>query len=148
MASSCESYLSVEYIDSKGSDLLKRMCDVVGVDCSLIRKKHPIGGAQWIIKHPTHDYWNKVFEDSIKLYNFLSSVEREYVRQNDSNYTPIQKWTAEMWAQLWNVYHFGKDVETPNELDFCWPTDNVERYYQTKIYHNAGVMNDHQHFIL
>lgn len=50
-----------------------------------------------------------------------------------------------MWAQLWNVYHFGKDVETPNELDFCWPTDNVERYYQTKIYHNAGVMNDHQH---
>lgn len=49
-----------------------------------------------------------------------------------------------MWAQLWNVYYFGKDVEVSKEMDFCWPTDNVERYYETKIYHNAGVIDDYQ----
>ncbi|PKR79185.1 hypothetical protein CEY16_05410 [Halalkalibacillus sediminis] len=143
-ASDCESYLSVHYIDSKGTDLLDRMCDVINIEPSLIRDQHPIGGAQWVIKHPTYQYWKKVYEDSNKLYQFLLSVEPEYVRKNDSNYVPIQKWTAEMWAQLWNVYHFGKQVETPKELEFCWPMDPVEKYDETNIFHNAGVMDDHQ----
>ncbi|NIK11194.1 hypothetical protein FHR85_000567 [Alkalibacillus almallahensis] len=143
-ASYCESYLSVDYIDSKGDDLLDRMCGVIGVDTKLIREENPIGGAQWVIKNPTHAYWKKVYEDSVNLYNFLSSVEREYARKHDSNYTPIQKWTAEMWAQLWNVYYFNKDVIVSSELDFSWPTDDVSEYYQKKIYHNAGVLNDHQ----
>ncbi|GAA0491314.1 hypothetical protein GCM10008986_16770 [Salinibacillus aidingensis] len=143
-ASACESYLSVDYIDSKGQDLLERMCEVIGIDAALIREKNPIGGAQWIIKNPTYEYWKKVYEDSVKLYQFLNSVEGEYVRKNDTNYTPIQKWTAEMWAQLWNVYHFGKTVKTSTELDFSWPTDPIELYHQTKIFHNAGVINDHQ----
>ncbi|ENH96725.1 hypothetical protein J416_09514 [Gracilibacillus halophilus YIM-C55.5] len=144
IASACESYLSIDYIDSKGTDLLDRMCDVIGVEASVIREHYPIGGAQWAIKNPTYEYWQKVYEDSINLYQFLDSVESEYIRRHDSNYTPIQKWTAEMWAQLWNVYHFRKQVEVPEELNFCWPTDPIDKYYQTKIYHNAGVMNDHQ----
>ncbi|CDQ17942.1 hypothetical protein [Halobacillus karajensis] len=144
LASSCESYLSIEYIDSKGDDLLERMCQFIDVDPVLIRKNNPIGGAQWAIQSPTYSYWKKVYEDSVKLFKFLSEIESEYVRKHASGYTPIQKWTAEMWAQLWNVFHFKKSVETPSELNFCWPTDNVDRYSETNIYHNAGVMNDHQ----
>ncbi|SEQ23696.1 hypothetical protein SAMN05216232_1991 [Virgibacillus subterraneus] len=143
-ASACESYLSVDYIDSKGSDLLERMCDAIGINDSLIREENPIGGAQWVIKNPSYDYWKKVYEDSVKLYKYLNSVEGEYVQKNDTNYTPIQKWTAEMWAQLWNVYHFGKTVKTSTELDFCWPTDPVDKYHEMKIYHNAGVVDDNQ----
>jgi len=143
-ASDCKSYIGIDYIDSKGSDLLERMCDVINIDASMIRKYNPTGGAQWVIKNPTFEYWKKVYEDSVKLFKFLSSVENEYVRKNGSDYTPIQKWTAEMWAQLWNVYHIGRTVQVENELDFCWPTDDVEKYYSTKIYHNAGVLDDNQ----
>ncbi|WP_026581021.1 hypothetical protein [Bacillus sp. J33] len=143
-ASDCTGYIDVEYIDSKGSDLLDRMCDVIGIDASIIRKNNPAGGAQWVIKNPTYEYWRKVYEDSVRLYRFLSAVENEYVRKNGSGYVPIQKWTAEMWAQLWNVYHFGKTVKCDRELDFCWPTNDLNRYYETKIFHNAGVIDDHQ----
>ncbi|MBO1513262.1 hypothetical protein [Metabacillus bambusae] len=143
-ASDCKEYIGIDYIDSKGSDLLDQMCEVIGIDSSIIRENTPIGGAQWVINNPTHEYWKKVYEDSVKLYKFLSSIEYKYVRKNGLGYTPIQKWTAEMWAQLWNVYHFGKTVKCVDELDFCWPTNDLNRYYETKIYHNAGVVDDHQ----
>ncbi|WP_342025730.1 hypothetical protein AADC60_24525 [Cytobacillus pseudoceanisediminis] len=143
-ASDCSAYIGIDYIDSKGSDLLERMCEVVGIDPTVIRRYNPTGGAQWIINNPTFEYWKKVYEDSVKLYRFLTSVEHEYIRNNAPGYTPIQKWTAEMWAQLWNVYHFGKTVKVNTELDFCWPTNNVTRYYETKILHNAGVVDDYQ----
>jgi hypothetical protein len=143
-ASDCTSYIGIDYIDSKGPDLLKEMCEVVGIDESLIRAYKPIGGAQWVIKNPSYNYWAKVYVDSINLYNFLSKVESYYVKKNGPGYNPIQKWTAEMWAQLWNVYHFGIDVKTDKELDFCWPTDDLKKYQEVKIFHNAGVMNDNQ----
>lgn len=133
IASACESYLSVAYIDSKDKNLLEDMCNVIGIDAEIIRGNNPTGGAQWAIKHPTFEYWEKVYHDSITLYKLL-----------DKSNTAIQKWTAEMWAQLWNVYHFGKDVKVPEEMNFSWPTDPVEKYAETKIFHNAGVVDDHQ----
>lgn len=132
--SDCASYLSVDYIDSKGDTLLESMCRVIGIDSEFIRNQNPAAGAQWVITNPTFEYWLKVYEDSIKLYKYLNSL-------TDST---IQKWTAEMWAQLWNVYLFDRTTEVSKELDFCWATDNVERYYETKIYHNAGVVDDEQ----
>lgn len=132
--SDCTSYLSVEYIDSKGDGLLESMCRVINIDPKIIRSQKPIAGAQWVIKNPTFEYWLKVYEDSIKLYRYFNTL-------TNSN---IQKWTAEMWAQLWNVYYFGMTTEAIKELDFCWATDGVERYYETKIYHNAGVIDDNQ----
>jgi len=129
--SDCKSYLSVEYIDSKGDRLLESMCRVMGIDSEVIRHQNPVCGAQWVITNPTFEYWLKVYEDSIKLYRYLNGLHG----------SSIQKWTAEMWAQLWNVYHFGKTTELNKELDFCWATDKVERYYETKIYHNAGVID-------
>lgn len=128
--SNCESYLGLEYIDSHGPNLVESMCNVMGIDPTIIRSNNPVCGAQWVIENPTFEYWLKVYEDSIKLYRYLSRLED----------CDIQIWTAEMWAQLWNVYHFGKTTEVHSELDFCWATDDVEEYYKTKIYHNAGVL--------
>lgn len=131
--SDCSSYLGIEYIDSKGDKLLESMCKVIGIDPEMIRRENPVAGAQWVITNPTFDYWLKVYYDSIKLHKFLSRTD-----------STIQKWTAEMWAQLWNVYYFGLTTETHKELDFSWSTDKVERYYETKICHNAGVIDDKQ----
>ncbi|AKG74362.1 hypothetical protein [Salinicoccus halodurans] len=142
IGSDCEGYLGVDYIDSKGEDLLKRMCEVIGIDESIIRRHRPIAGAQWIISHPTAEYWRKVYEDSIKLYRFFNEVENEYINKNKDikGYTPIQKWTAEMWAQLWNVYYFDKQTDTHKEMNFTWPGNPVDQWYENKIFHNAGVL--------
>lgn len=127
--SNCGHYLGVDYIDSTGKGIFEEMCKIVGVNPDFIRDQNPICGAQWVISNPTYEYWNKVYEDSVKLYRYL----------NSRTYSNIQKWTAEMWAQLYNIYYFGKTTEVSNELEFCWATDDVQRYYETKIYHNAGV---------
>ena len=137
--SNCESYLGPSYIDSKGDDLLEKMCNIVGVSPSLIRTKNPVAGAQWVFRCPTIDYWKKVYEDSSALYTMLWNVESDYVKQHPTGYVPIQKWTAEMWAQLWNVFYFCREPQVHPELDFCWPTDDISRYEETKILHNAGV---------
>ena len=128
--SDCSGYLGNDYIDSKGGNLLESMCKVIGINPKLIRDNKPSCGAQWVIPQPTFEYWLKVYEDSTKLYRYLNGL-------SDCD---IQKWTAEMWAQLWNVYHFGNVPKVSKELDFCWATDSVDRYYETKIYHNAGVV--------
>lgn len=127
--SDCRSYLGVEYLLSKGEGIFNQMCKIIGVDPSFIRSINPACGAQWVISKPTYEYWNKVYEDSIKIYRYL----------NSRTYSDIQKWTAEMWAQLYNVYYFGLNAEVSKELDFCWSTDDVGRYDETKILHNAGV---------
>lgn len=132
--SDCDSYLGVEYIDSQKPGLLEDMCGVIGIDPSVVRNNNSIAGAQWMIKNPSFEYWHKVYLDSISLYNYLDALED----------CTIQKWTAEMWAQLWNMYHFNIRPEVSSELDFCWATDDVERYYETKIYHNAGVVDSNQ----
>ena len=105
------------------------MCKIVGVNPDFIRSQNPVCGAQWVISQPSYEYWNKVYEDSNRLYRYL----------NSRTYSKIQKWTAEMWAQLYNVYYFGKTTQVDKELDFSWATDPVNRYYETKIFHNAGV---------
>jgi len=142
VGSDCAGYLGIEYIDSKGKDLLSGMCKVIGIKENVIRENQPIAGAQWIIAHPTAEYWKKVYQDSIKLYQYLNSIEKSYIKANDSDYTPIQKWTAEMWAQLWNVYYFDKKTRVSDELDFTWATDPIEKWYENKIYHNAGVTSE------
>ena len=62
------------------------------------------------------------------MYDFIEPVQ--------SN---VQKWTAEMWAQLYNFVKFGWDVRISDELSFCRPTDPIEDYQKVKILHNAGV---------
>lgn len=130
--SDCGGYLSVDYIDSTGPGIFEEMCKIIGVDSSKIRALNPGAGAQWIISNPTYEYWNKVYQDSNHLYRYLCSAPN----------SKIQTWTAEMWAQLYNVYLFEKSVEVHDELRFSWSTDSVDRYYETAILHNAGVTSD------
>lgn len=134
--SDCNGYLNLDYIRNctNGEQTLRDMADIVGVTVeSLGTINHNSGGAQWLIKNPSVEYWRKVYEDSNKIYNYFKDL--------DSN---IQKWTAEMWAQLWNMMYFNKGPKISNELDFCWATDPLYRWHETKIMHNAGVTVDNK----
>ena len=132
--SDCNGYLNVDYIRNcnNGEQVLKDMASIVGVTIeSLETINTNSGGAQWLIKDPSIEYWKKVYEDSNKIYDYFKNL--------DSN---VQKWTAEMWSQLWNMMYFNIGPKVADEMEFCWATDPVRRWHETKIMHNAGVTAD------
>ncbi|PEH49302.1 hypothetical protein [Enterococcus faecium] len=132
--SDCNGYLNLDYIRQceNGEQILKGMAKIVGVTIeSLETINHNSGGAQWVIKNPKAAYWEKVYFDSNRLYEYFKGQK-----------TNLQKWTAEMWAQLWNMMYFNIGPKVHPELSFCWPTNPVEEWKKVKILHNAGVTGE------
>lgn len=129
--SNCSGYLDTSYVlyTDKGSEILEGMCKIVGIkpEQAMLFDGNYIG-AQLIVKQPKAAFWFKVYKDSIKIWHYLSPIQ--------SN---IQKWTAEMWSQCYNMIYFGIDQMQDSEFDFTWATDPAENWYKNKIFHNAGV---------
>lgn len=130
------SYIGYDYVRSKGEDQAIKMSEIVGVDIDIIKaNQENSGGAQYLMKNVPLEYWSKVTSDSISLYKWLSFQEK-YWKGKDY---PIQKWCAEMWSTLWNMWFYGKKTLVDKELDFCFATAPIEDYFKCKILHNAGV---------
>jgi hypothetical protein len=136
--SDTQSYIGARYIKSKGLNILQEMCQIVGVSPEKVEaEEHNSGGAQYLMKGVTADFWEKVERDSEELMKYFNKKAEEYT--NISNYHPIQAWTTDMWAVLWNGWYFGHDIKVVDDMDFCWPTDPTRRWDECGIYHNAGV---------
>ena len=132
--SDCGGYLNYDYIVQcdNGFNILKDMSEIVGVSIEDIKSMNNDSiGAQYIMSKPSSEYFKKVYEDSIKLW--------KYVKDKDTN---LQKWTAEMWATLWNMPLFDVMPRAKKEMEFAWATDSRLDWYENKIYHNAGVTED------
>lgn len=130
----CKRYESV-HNTLKPDQLLEEMCNIIGIDVDVVKNNQDnSGGAQYLIKNTDHTFWDKVFIDSITLYDFLSSFHRKYPIQHE-----IQMWTSDMWAVLWNIWRLGKETKITDKLDFSWATDNLDRYNKYPILHMAGV---------
>ena len=139
--SDTNSYINYDYIISKGNDVYRGMCDIIGID-PLIPKlmNSNSGGAQSIVKNTTFEFWEKVENDSINLYKWFSEIEPNW----DKEFYPIQKWTAGMWSLLWNSWYFGFETKISDKLDFCWSTDMIDIMEGKQFLHNAGVTADRQ----
>lgn len=128
--SDCGHYLNYDYISQceKGEEILESLASITSISTRDIKYlNNDSAGAQWAMSCPTLTYWEKVYEDTISIWRYFKNV--------NSN---IQKWTAEMWAQLFAMRYFGIEVVALESLDFCWATDPIERWFETTIYHNAG----------
>jgi len=136
------SYIGYDYVVSKGEEQLQKMVEVVGISAEAVKSnKLSSGGAQYILSNTTPTYWQKVYEDSNKLYWLMD-------RESKSSFTgayPIQKWCAEMWATLWNLWYFGAQTEVHKELGFCFATAPILDWDKNKILHNAGVTESERH---
>lgn len=141
--SDTRSYVSAQYIKSKSPELFTRMCNIVGISPELVEKNdQDAGGAQYIMKGVTAQYWEKVYTDSEALYNLMIATASQY---NPSH--PIQAWTADMWAVLWNGWLAENEIKIDKSLEFSWASDPIARWDSTNIFHNAGVVkNDGKHF--
>lgn len=137
--SNTASYVGARYIKSKGMGIYEDMCSLVGISSSVPEDNEKnSGGAQYIMKNVDAAFWEKVERDSEKLYTYF--LNHAKVNKYPPTYHPIQMWTSDMWAVLWNAWYFGHTVNTPKEMEFCWPTDTVDKWDTCTIFHNSGVM--------
>lgn len=142
--SDTRSYIGVNYIKSKSDELFERMCEVVGIEPNVVvDNDENAGGAQLLIKNVNGDYWDKVERDSIQLFKLMNDTKQIY-----SPKAPIQAWTAEMWAVLWNAWYFGHSTKIIKRFDFTWATDNISKWNKTSIYHNAGAVEGNDHLFI
>ena len=133
-------YIGTRYIRSKGEDIYEKMCEIVGIDRKIpIIMESNSGGAQYLMKGLTSEYWEKVEKYSESLYRYFSQIEPIKLAENPS-YHPIQRWTSDMWAVLWNAWYFEHETKVDPYFNFTWATDPIEKWDKNVIFHNAGVV--------
>ena len=144
-ASDCSSYLQPSFVESFGEAYLNGLCQVIGVDKQRAIEKFEscAGGAQWYISQPIVEFWEKVYEDSTKLYMLFVKLEYLYkdVKNAKRPRDTFPCWTAGMWSLLWNTLYFDIDVCIEKELSFSWSTQDIKEWMKHKILHNAGVFD-------
>lgn len=134
-------YISAEYIKSKKFGIYEKMCEIIGIPQSVPQfNELNSGGAQYIMKNVDHYYWEKVEEDCETLYKYFQEHLKEHPQTPE--YHPIQMWTADMWAVLWNAWFFGYEAKVVPEMEFAWPTQGLDMWEKCTIFHNAGVVGD------
>jgi hypothetical protein len=147
-ASDCRFYIGAEYIEGKGHGIYGKMCEIVGIDPAIPRaNQHNSGGAQYIMKNIGPAFWEKVESDSTRLWEFfVADLElHPEVKESEATaerpaYNPIQKWTADMWAVLWNGWALGNEILVVPEMEFVWATQEKALWDSRVIFHNAGVL--------
>jgi hypothetical protein len=134
----CKRYESQNPNSEKGQ-LISEMANVVGVDVDTIKQNQKnSGGGQYLFKNTNCELWDKMYKDSIKLYDQMLDYQKRF----PINPGQIQFWTAEMWAVLWNLWLYEYETKIISDLDFSWATDTIEIYNSKNILHMAGVTDD------
>jgi len=136
------SYIGHDYIVSKGNEVLSLMSNIIGIcSCKVKANQNNSGGAQYLLKYITNDFWKTVEEDSENLFYGLTEYNKVKKQQNPK-YHELQIWCADMWALLWNLWKLNKPTKIIKELDFVWPNEPYESIQTKSIIHNAGVINN------
>lgn len=137
------SYIGHDYIVDRDPRFLDLFCSIVQLDKEIVKANQKgSGGAQYVMKGLTEQYWEKVENDCVEIYHQGNALNQE-ILQEQPDWKPLQIWTACMWAHLWNAWKMGHETECPKELDFVWATDPKSKVKKVGIYHNAGVTEKH-----
>ncbi len=136
------SYIGADYVRSKGEHYLDLMADIVNVNKQyIIEQNKNSGGAQYILKNIPIEFWKKVYYDAENLYRLVThQIEKD--KATNPSMHEIQIWCADMWAVLWNLWFWDKQVFVTEKLSFAWATSRFEDWEKHPIYHNAGVVGN------
>ena len=142
--SDTRSYLDSKYIKSKHPELFNKMCEIVKISPQTVEANDSTcGGAQYIFNKAMPldaAFWDKVLSDSSALFKFMQKTSKVYSPDH-----PIQSWTADMWAVLWNLWLRKYPTQINEQLSFSWATSNIAQWEKCKIFHNAGVTEKDKH---
>lgn len=135
-ASDTRSYLDSNYIKTNaGRGEFLRMCEILSIDPKLVEENNnSAGGAQYILKHCTATFWEKIEHDCEKLFSYL------YYRQKFMTHISpdFQIWCTDMWAMWWNAILGGRCFKIHPLMDFCWANSPVEELKRKVILHYTG----------
>lgn len=145
--SDTRNYLDSRYIKAATSEgFLNIMAETVGVATEKIcENDHNCGGAQYVLKNVDYMFWEKVEGDCERLYSLMKAYNNNCNAQ--AYMTPeglknakngIQAWCADMWAVLWNLWYFNREVKIHSELNFSWPNSPIARWSEDPILHYSG----------
>jgi hypothetical protein len=142
-------YIAHSYIVSKGQDVLDKMCEIVGIEESIIKDNELNSiGAQYIMKGINAEFWANVEKDSERLFKEITELNNEKIELDRHTmpegearqpYHALQIWCADMWAVLWNGWKMGNETICHPDLEFSWATSSEQEWYKNNIFHNAGV---------
>lgn len=136
------SYIGHDYILSKGQDVLDKMCEIVGIDQQLVKSKQlQSGGAQYLMKGVDAAFFEEMERNCETLFYEITNLNNEKKRQDPSHHE-LQIWCADMWCLLWGAWKRDHDTIIIPELEFCWATENKDKWNKNYIFHNAGVTPD------
>jgi hypothetical protein len=114
------------------------MCKEANINPDLVKiNQANSGGAQYLLKNINSFFWEECEKTCVSLYKYMCSYESQYPIDHH-----VQKWTADMWAVLWNYWKLGGATKIHKELDFSWATDTMKDYNSKNIFHLAGVSGD------
>lgn len=151
--SDCNSYLGIDYLNSKnytGSNLVSEMAKVYDIDVDWVEKygKDSNIGAQYLMTGIPANYWRDVYYYSIDLKKYFDYIEErykdKYKEEKRDDEIVVQKWCAEMWATLWTMSKYNIVPKISKELSFAWATWKSTDWTsgEYNILHNAGVIKD------
>lgn len=148
-------YVNATYFDSKfdavkpelrdqyiQEDILGTACKMVGITREIaVKYNDHSGGAQYLFKNIDKEFWDKVFEDCVKVKLYLADSNQRYMpgeTGQEREDRGIQSWCTDMFVTLWNIWHRGMETKVVPELDFAWATDHISKWDRVNIFHNAG----------
>lgn len=139
--SDTKSYIGYDYIMQKGEDVLDLMCEIVNIDKQEVKnRQEQSGGCQYLMKGVGWEFFDKVEKDCERMYKEVTQLNNKKISEDKSHH-PLQIWASDMWCVLWNAWMRGYKTNIIPELDFSWCTDNVEKWNENYIYHNAGCVS-------
>lgn len=141
--SDTRSYLDSNYIKTYLNQYqFQQMCQIIGVSPTIVQANDKnAGGAQYVIKNSTMQFWNKIEKDCESLYEYLLSINIPkgiYDPYEFNSATNIQAWCADMWAIWWNALLINQPFKISPILDFCWANSEAEEWNKKYILHYTG----------
>lgn len=133
------SYIGYKYIESKGQEVVDLVCNTVGIEEKILKERQEdSGGCQFVFPTLPAELWKKAYDDSYRLWENITAYNIENADKYKNTF-PLQVWTAEMWATLYAMWHYGYYGKVDPRLDFAWSTDDISKIQDVAILHNAGV---------
>ena len=140
------SYIGYEYIKSKGDDVLNKMLQIMDMKEETIKENQlNSGGAQYLMKNVTSDFWYRVYTDCEQLFPQITHLNN-LKKQQDPKHHELQIWCADMWAVLWGIWRLGIETKIDSKLNFTWGNSAIAEWEVNSLFHNAGVTDNTKQF--
>lgn len=128
-------------------NIVSEIGELVGIrGKTIVENNNTVGGAQYLLYGIKPEFWNSIINNSIEIRSHLKEFNQKYFigntpQERESN--GVQSWCADMWAMLYNLWKEGFQTEIPEELNFCWNTDSIDKWNTNYLYHDAGTSGEY-----